>query len=136
MGTANEILGAQASGLSLMLRPPASPMSSETPASEGTQVGGKNFVALPTNTEESNFSESAAQQDKQQVADAVKNVRDFLQMVRRSLKFTIDEDSGRVVVQIMDLDNNEMIRQIPGENILMIAKELDRFKGLFIEEQA
>lgn len=74
--------------------------------------------------------------DHRQVADAVKNINDFLQVVQRTLQFTLDEDSGRMVVQIKDANTKEVIRQIPPENMLKLAEQMDKLKGLLFEEIA
>jgi flagellar protein FlaG len=43
----------------------------------------------------------------------------------RSLQFRVDEDSGRVVVSVRDPSTGELIRQIPSEAALRIARDLD-----------
>lgn len=90
-------------------------------------------VAPPTKGEEANNKDN--EPAKRQVEEAVKNVNDFLQMVRRSVQFRLDEDTGRMVVQIKDEETDEVIRQIPSEEVLKIAKELDRLKGLLFEDK-
>jgi len=115
-----------------------------TPAAEGddasfrvAQSGGQiQMVASASDTEESGLSDKRSQRDKQQLADAVKNMNDFLQVTRRTLQFTMDEDTGEMVVTIKDAETEEVIRQIPPENILKLAKELGKLKGLLFEERA
>ena len=50
--------------------------------------------------------------------------------------FSIDDDTGKTVVKIVDSTTQEVIKQIPSEEILSIAKALDKLKGLFIEQKA
>ncbi len=53
------------------------------------------------------------------------------------LKFAIDSDSGKTVIQITDSTTNKVIRQIPSEEALQISQDLDRFqKGLLVNRKA
>ncbi|QSA95859.1 flagellar protein FlaG [Methylococcus sp. EFPC2] len=99
-------------------------------------AAGQAAASAATNAESSDPAQLGGKPDQQQVADAVKDMNKFLQMVRRTLVFTVDEDSGRTVVQIKDADTDQVIRQIPPENMLTIAKQIDKFKGLLFEEKA
>ncbi|MCX7178486.1 MAG: flagellar protein FlaG [Proteobacteria bacterium] len=53
------------------------------------------------------------------------------------LQFSVDHTSGRSVIRITDPSTNEVIRQIPSEEALQIAKGLDQFqKGLLLHSKA
>ncbi|QRM20999.1 hypothetical protein GBK02_07770 [Dechloromonas sp. TW-R-39-2] len=53
------------------------------------------------------------------------------------LEFSIDKESGESVVKVLDRQTKEVIRQIPSEEMLRIARGLDRYKeGLLINSQA
>jgi flagellar protein FlaG len=56
---------------------------------------------------------------------AIQQINENEQVVRRELKFNIDEDSGKTVIKIMDLATNEVIRQIPNEEALVFARKLN-----------
>ena len=58
------------------------------------------------------------------------------QTVAPSLLFSIDHDTGRTVVKVMDSNTQELIRQIPPEETLRLAKEIDRMQGLLFHRQA
>ena len=74
--------------------------------------------------------------DKQPVEQAVKDINDFFQTVRRTLQFNLDQDSGKMVIQIKDAETDQVIRQIPPEYVLRLAKQLGEVKGLLFEEKA
>lgn len=80
--------------------------------------------------------EQKDQETKQEISSAVKEINNFFQMTQRSLGFSIDEDSGHVVMQIKDTETNELIRQIPGEDVLKLAKRLDDLTGILFKAQA
>lgn len=51
-------------------------------------------------------------------------------------EISIDEDLGRVVIQINDKETGELVRQIPGEAFLEIAKRMEDLKGLLYDDKA
>ncbi|BBL74957.1 flagellar protein FlaG [Methylomagnum ishizawai] len=73
---------------------------------------------------------------KQPVEQAVKDINAFFQDVKRTLEFNIDQDSGRMVIQIKDSETKQVIRQIPPEYVLKLAKQLGEVRGLLFEEKA
>lgn len=62
--------------------------------------------------------------DRETVAAAVAQINDFTQQIQRNLQFNLDEDSGRVVVTVVDRESREVIRQIPNETVLSLARSL------------
>ena len=57
-------------------------------------------------------------------------------MLNSQLKIEIDKDTGIKVAKIIDKETNEVIRQIPPEAVLKIAKYLDEITGLLFEGRA
>ncbi|MGE5384968.1 MAG: flagellar protein FlaG [Betaproteobacteria bacterium] len=74
--------------------------------------------------------------DRQQVEGAMQAVQKFVQPIANNLEFSIDDDTGKTVVKVMDTATKEVIRQIPSEEILEIARALDRLQGLFLRQKA
>jgi flagellar protein FlaG len=62
-----------------------------------------------------------AEQLRQIAAAMEKFVRDS----GRSLQFSVDEGSGQVVVKVIDETTGEVIRQIPNEEFLRLAKSIE-----------
>ncbi|NQY25775.1 MAG: flagellar protein FlaG [Piscirickettsiaceae bacterium] len=56
--------------------------------------------------------------------DAVAQINDHVQNLQRSLLFTVDEESGKDVVTVLDSETDEVIRQYPSEEVLVIARQL------------
>ena len=57
--------------------------------------------------------------------EAVQNLNDHVQTVNRELQFSVDKDSGKTVIKVIDKETHEVIRQIPGEEALNVAKRLN-----------
>lgn len=67
---------------------------------------------------------------------AVKTTNKFLQALAQNLQFSIDKDTEKVVVKLVDVSTKEVVKQIPPEEMLAIAKALDKLQGLLIREKA
>jgi flagellar protein FlaG len=67
---------------------------------------------------------------------AVKKINESMPPSAQSLQFSIDEDSKDIVVKVIDQSTKEVVRQIPTEEALEIAKSLDKMRGLLIRQTA
>lgn len=90
-----------------------------------------------------NIQQNAKPQDQAQRTPDIAEVQKALEEVEKavapmaqSLQFSLDKDSGKTVVKVMDTDTNEVIRQIPSEEVLAISKAVDKLKGLLLKQQA
>lgn len=81
------------------------------------------------------LSESARPR-AEEVESAVKKVQNFVSAKAADIQFSIDEDIGITVVKVIDRGTKEVIRQIPSEEMLEIAKALDKLQGLLVKQQA
>ena len=70
----------------------------------------------------------------EKVVQAVSNLNDYVQVIRRELQFSVDKESGRTVVTVVDAETGEKIRQIPREEVLALARHMgsDMKSGLII----
>ena len=71
-----------------------------------------------------------------QVKQAIQDINKSFQSLSRGLEFTIDEDSQRTIVKVIDQQTKEVIRQLPSQETLEIAKALDQVIGKLIREKA
>jgi flagellar protein FlaG len=74
--------------------------------------------------------------DPEKLETAVQEVQKFTQNLAKELQFNIDKDSGRTVVKVVDASTQEVIRQIPSEEVLAMAKALGQIQGLLIKQKA
>ncbi len=71
-----------------------------------------------------------------QVQQAVTQIKHVAENLAQNLHFSIDDDTGITVVKITDSSTQEVIRQIPTEEAVSIAKTLDKVQGLLFSEKA
>ncbi|GGY39467.1 hypothetical protein GCM10011297_10840 [Bacterioplanes sanyensis] len=62
---------------------------------------------------------------KEQVQDAVSRINEYVQQSERTLDFQLDEDSGKTIIRVYDSQSSELIRQIPSELALELARKLN-----------
>lgn len=96
----------------------------------------KQSEAVAVQTEQSVAQVQKAEATRAQVEEAAKAVNDFLKPINNSLQFQLDEDTGQTVVKVIDTATKDVIRQFPSEEMLSIAKAIDKMKGLLIHQKA
>lgn len=72
----------------------------------------------------------------QEVKESVEKINKTVQALARNLQFTVDESTRMNVVKVVDVETKDVIRQIPSEEVLAIAKALDKLQGLLFKEKA
>ena len=77
-----------------------------------------------------------AEPTRAEVQVAVDEANATLASMDRALEFTIDPDTSRVVVRLIDRQDNRVLRQVPSPEMLAIAKALDRMQGLLLQGRA
>ncbi len=73
---------------------------------------------------------------EENVEQAVGDVERYVQSLQRRLHFSVDAESGRTIIRVLDRETNQVIRQIPGEEMLALSKRLRESAGMLLREQA
>jgi len=108
----------------------AKPVGLSAPAVTATSAG---------KTDEQPSSAAAVEDTGQmyeQVDEAVTSIQSFVQNIRRDLNFSVDDSSGRVVVKVTDGASGEVIRQLPSEEALRLAENLEEVRSLLFKAEA
>ena len=71
-----------------------------------------------------------------EIEKAVTQINDYVQNLQRNLHFSVDEESGRTIIRVVDSATDELIRQIPSEKLLAVSQALEEFSGLLLEAKA
>jgi len=72
------------------------------------------------------------------------NVKDILQKKMENVKllfngeakFEIDREADLIVVKIIDKESKELIRQIPAEEAVKLAKAMNEIEGIIFDQKA
>ncbi len=81
-------------------------------------------------------SEQPSDDDPQALEKAVQRMEEFIRRVGRDLHFRIDDETGHVVVTVLVRGTDDVVRQIPPEEMLAISKRMAEVHGLLFNSQA
>lgn len=87
------------------------------------RVSGEN---VPPATEKETKVETEVSQEKssESLEAAVASINDFVQLIQRDLHFSVDEDLDKTIIKVVDSHSGELIRQIPEDVFLELARKL------------
>ena len=77
---------------------------------------------------------SAEVLDKATLTGAVNKLNEYVAPALQTIEFSIDDESDRIVVRVVDTETQKVLRQIPNEEVLAISKTLDKLRGLVIRQ--
>lgn len=73
--------------------------------------------------------------DRESVEEATKKIKDFIHQSNNAIEFSITDDTNQFVVKVIDRVTKEVIKQFPSEEVIQIARSLDRLQGLLVKQQ-
>lgn len=99
---------------------------------------------LPINTIETDIKSSNFHNDEelvQNMQEATKILQTHFDVSNKKLDFSVHDDSGRMVVKIIDPDSGEILKELPSAEVLKMAVDIKRFQadifsrsGLLLDE--
>ncbi len=110
-----------------------------------TNSGSKTTTIGVSTSQQSAAQETSAEVQvevtKETVDRVVHQLETQSQSLRRDLQFNVDDSTGRVIVTVRDSETNEVIRQIPSEELLALSRHLadaleDDASGFLFESKA
>jgi flagellar protein FlaG len=82
-------------------------------------------------------SEPARPPTDKELVQAVESVQRVVEAkAPNEVMFSIDSDTGRSVVRIVDQQTGETLRQIPPQELIDISKSLEKMQGLLLRGEA
>ena len=88
-------------------------------------------VPLPkTNVKES------SQEARDAAETAMKDIQHFISSQARSVRISKDETSGHMIVQLVDPDTGEVIRTLPSEELLRLARSFEMLGNKMVHQVA
>ncbi len=71
---------------------------------------------------------------REEVESLVNSLDELTGMLQTSLKFTVHDDSHNIVVKVIDKDTDEVIRQIPSDDLLDLQTKMQELTGILFSE--
>ncbi len=91
---------------------------------------------LPSSGGSMPVAEQAAIGQSSDLQETLDALTQRVQSMQRDLQFSVDKHSGQTVVKVIDSETDEVIRQIPAEEVLALAKRLDEASGMLLKTEA
>lgn len=108
------------------------PLTGPNPSSQTGRRGklpttGQNVPDTSVNHESERPEENKASAEKSREAlqKTVDNLNGYAQNLKRNLQFSVDKELDRTIIRVVDTDTKQVIRQIPSEEMLAIARRTD-----------
>ena len=73
---------------------------------------------------------------KEEIERAAVRIKEVLRGTTSRLEIEIDHDLHKAVIKVLNGESGEIIRQIPAQELLDLAKHLNDPKGLLVRERA
>ena len=70
------------------------------------------------------------------VEQARASIERFVQSMKRELEFTIDDESGRTIITVRNKETGELIRQIPSEEVIALARAYAEGQPVLLDSSA
>lgn len=96
----------------------AAPQARLLPRNAGTEAAGTSDTSI-----------AALRLATQQVEQAVR-------AQASSLRFSIEQSSGKTIVKVTDSETGEVLRQIPSDEMLSLPKAINNMQGLLLSQRA
>lgn len=107
---------------------------------DGSKVAQKVAVKLPDTASElasAQLQDVSPTPSPEQLKSAVDIINTVIRQSNNNLEFSLDVETSKPIVKLVDTETGELIRQYPSEETLAISRSIDRFQqGLLLKQKA
>ena len=96
---------------------------------DSNSVDGKSAASAARKADEAKDKPSL-----QEVIELSEKLNENVQRIQRDLNFTVDEHLGEIVVKVIDRGTQEVIRQIPSEEMLSLSRNIEEVNSLLFDQ--
>ncbi|RRQ24291.1 flagellar protein FlaG [Guyparkeria sp. SCN-R1] len=98
----------------------------------GTELSG----SRPSSAQPARAGSGDLALDREALEEKAAELSEFMQSRQRDLSFSVDDDTGRTVVKVINAQTDEVVRQIPSEELLEIARRIEDGESGMLELEA
>ncbi len=80
--------------------------------------------------------EQYARASKEVMQVAAQQIQGYLRDSGRNLNVTLDESTGKYVARVVNPETGEVVRSLPSEETLRIARNIDQMRGMLVNQRA
>jgi flagellar protein FlaG len=86
------------------------------------------------NSDSTSVATENVQLTVQEVAETVEALNSVMQQMQRGISFQVDDQSGRSVIQVIDRDSGDVIKQMPSEDLLKLINHMQEMQNILFDE--
>ncbi|OYW37729.1 MAG: hypothetical protein B7Z35_09270 [Hydrogenophilales bacterium 12-61-10] len=108
------------------------------PITQAVQLEGRTIGTAPVKAVAAPAVQPSPEQPSPEtLTSAVAAINQAMQQSNQSLQFSVDSNTNRTVVKMVDTSTGELIRQFPSESVLAISRGIEEFQqGLLLTQKA
>lgn len=97
-------------------------------------AGGKEVLSGGKTEQEP--GDGTAQGSDKALSESISQLNHYVQNLNREIQFSVDVDSKKTIIKVIDANTGEVIRQMPPDEMMRLVKRLDELDGLLVREKA
>ena len=78
--------------------------------------------------------EKAVSMSREEARAVAESLEEYMEILKTSIGFSINESPNRIIVTVTNKDTDEIIRQIPSEEMLALQKKMKELTGIIFSE--
>ncbi|MCG5530004.1 flagellar protein FlaG [Halorhodospira halochloris] len=110
--------------------------SSDSSAVEAEEISEKAEPRVMMHLDELEPLDVYRADDPQALAKAIERFEEFIKRVGRDLQFSVDDQTGKTVVTVYVRGTEDVVRQIPPDEMLAIAARMKEVHGILFNDRA
>lgn len=77
-----------------------------------------------------------AQLSVEEIEQTVETLNEVMTLLERGINFEVNRDVDRTIIRVVDRETDEIIKQIPSEDLLKVIGHLQEMQHLLFDDQA
>ena len=77
-----------------------------------------------------------AEKTREPLNEVVSELNNLVRDLHRELQFSVDDKSGEPVIKVVDSKTDEVVRQIPSEEVVRLRQRLEEAAGVIFRDSA
>ena len=77
-----------------------------------------------------------SEEDAEPLKEVMSHLKELVRELHRELEFSVDQESGDTVIRVIDRETDEVVRQIPSEELMHLRRRLEEAAGVIFQDSA
>jgi flagellar protein FlaG len=77
-----------------------------------------------------------AEETSEPLNEVVSELNNLVRDLHRELRFSVDDESGETMIKVVDSKTDEVVRQIPSEEMVRLHQRLEEAAGVIFRDSA